>query len=60
MNCCYLGIDIGSVSSNFVAVDQNLQVIKKLYLRTQGQPINVIKKGLSMIKESLQEYKVQG
>ena len=50
MKRCFLGIDIGSVSSNFVAVDESLNVIDKIYLRTQGQPINVIKKGLSLIK----------
>ncbi|HHU43720.1 MAG: acyl-CoA dehydratase activase [Bacillota bacterium] len=60
MKRCFLGIDIGSVSSNFVAVDESLNVIDKIYLRTQGQPINVIKKGLSLIKNSLVDYKVSG
>lgn len=49
----YLGVDIGSVSSNFVLIDQNRQLIKKVYLRTRGNPIQAIKSGFQAIKDSL-------
>lgn len=42
----YLGIDVGSVSVNLVAVDNQGEVMESLYLRTQGQPIIKIQEGL--------------
>ncbi len=45
----YLGIDVGSVSSNFVIVDEDLQVLDAIYLRTQGKPLEIIKTGLMQI-----------
>jgi activator of 2-hydroxyglutaryl-CoA dehydratase len=41
----YLGVDIGSVSSNFVLMTSDRQLRRKLYLRTQGNPIKAIKEG---------------
>ncbi|HEX3011297.1 MAG TPA: acyl-CoA dehydratase activase [Syntrophomonadaceae bacterium] len=41
----YLGVDIGSVSSNFVFLDENRRLVKKVYLRTQGNPVQAIKNG---------------
>jgi predicted CoA-substrate-specific enzyme activase len=43
----YLGIDIGSVSTNLVVIDENNQVITGVYLPTRGQPLEVLKEGLS-------------
>ena len=42
----YLGIDVGSVSTNLVAIDKYENVVEKLYLRTGGQPINALKDGM--------------
>lgn len=50
MNSCYLGIDVGSVSTNFVLLDKDSQVIRKLYMRTQGDPIRILKEGLTEIR----------
>ncbi len=47
----YLGIDIGSVSTNLVAIDQNCQVIHDIYLRTAGRPIEAVQKGLTELNE---------
>lgn len=41
----YLGVDVGSVSTDLVLVDQNKQVVEKLYLRTKGRPIAAIQEG---------------
>ena len=43
---CYLGIDIGSVSVNIVAVDERGEVMSGLYLRSRGRPMQVILEGL--------------
>ena len=47
----YIGIDVGSVSTNLVLVNQNQEVIDKLYLRTRGNPIKVLQDGISMLKD---------
>jgi len=42
----YLGIDVGSVSTNLVMVNTENSVIAYEYLRTRGQPIQVVQEGL--------------
>ncbi|CUH97514.1 hypothetical protein P22_3645 [Propionispora sp. 2/2-37] len=49
----YLGIDVGSVSTNLVVIDEDDNVIERLYLRTSGQPINVLCNGMKIISEKL-------
>jgi predicted CoA-substrate-specific enzyme activase len=43
----YLGIDVGSVSTNVVAIDQYGALIHEIYLRTAGRPIEAVQEGLS-------------
>lgn len=50
-NAHYLGIDVGSVSTNLVVIDENDNVIEKLYLRTSGQPISVLRNGMMTLLE---------
>ncbi len=45
----YLGIDVGSVSTNLVVIDEDDNVIEKLYLRTGGQPINALRSGMKTL-----------
>jgi predicted CoA-substrate-specific enzyme activase len=52
---CYLGVDVGSVSTNFALIDKHGKILKKLYLRTAGRPIETIKSGLKMLKEDLKD-----
>ena len=49
----YLGIDIGSVSTNLVVIDANGNLLKEIYLRTQGRPIEVVDRGLKEIEAEL-------
>ena len=49
----YLGVDIGSVSTNLVLVDDNGDMIKEIYLRTQARPIEVVNNGLHEIRDEL-------
>jgi predicted CoA-substrate-specific enzyme activase len=49
----YLGIDIGSVSTNLVLIDDNGNVIKEIYVMTAGRPIEVVSKGLRQIEQEL-------
>lgn len=48
-NGYYLGVDVGSVSTNLVIIDDEKKIIKKLYLRTGGQPINALISGMKEI-----------
>lgn len=56
----YLGVDIGSVSSNFVVVNKHGFLVEKLYLRTQGNPVRAIQEGFSHIIEGLNGKSVAG
>ena len=46
----YLGIDVGSVSTNVVAITAAGEVLGALYLKTQGQPILAIQQGVKEIR----------
>lgn len=50
---CSLGIDVGSVSTKLVLINESNEVVEKLYLDTAGKPIDVIVKGLQMLKNAL-------
>lgn len=56
----YLGIDVGSVSTNIVVIDENNNLIFKNYLRTQGKPINVLQNGISDLFDSIDEDMING
>ena len=47
----YLGLDIGSVSTNVVAIDEFGSVIHDVYLRTAGRPIEAVQQGLAEVAE---------
>ena len=56
----YLGVDVGSVSTNIVVLDEEGQVVEKLYLRTQGQPIKVVQEGLRNIASRCNSMEIAG
>jgi predicted CoA-substrate-specific enzyme activase len=56
----YLGIDAGSVSTNIVLLDTGGNLIKKLYLRSQGNPVGSIQTGLTQIVRDLKDLEIVG
>lgn len=50
---CYLGVDVGSVSTNLVVMDEDENIVESLYLRTKGQPVKVVQDGLRTLGEKL-------
>lgn len=42
----YLGIDIGSISTNLAVIDENGNLLSKSYLMTAGRPIDAVKQGM--------------
>ncbi|NMC38300.1 MAG: CoA activase, partial [Bacteroidales bacterium] len=51
----YLGIDVGSLSTNVVLIDSNYRVIARRYLPTAGKPLEAIQKGMTEIYDEIGE-----
>ena len=49
----YLGVDVGSISTNLVVMDREHNVLAKRYLMTAGQPIEAVRQGLMEIGEEV-------
>ena len=49
----YIGIDVGSISTNVVAIDKDKKLIEKVYLRTAGRPIEAVRQGVRIIGEKV-------
>jgi predicted CoA-substrate-specific enzyme activase len=49
----YLGIDVGSVSTNLVVIGNAGKVLKEIYLYTDGRPIEIVTRGLKEIESEL-------
>jgi predicted CoA-substrate-specific enzyme activase len=47
----FLGIDIGSVSTNLALLDASGRLLHGIYLRTSGRPIEVVQQGLQEIDQ---------
>ncbi|HEY5192204.1 MAG TPA: acyl-CoA dehydratase activase-related protein, partial [Candidatus Deferrimicrobium sp.] len=47
----FLGIDIGSVSTNFAVTDWDGNLLKEIYVGTQGRPVQVVTDGLQALRE---------
>lgn len=57
----YLGIDVGSVSTNFAVIDKDKRVIDSLYIYTVGDPVLAVKRGLRTIQQRLENpAKIEG
>lgn len=58
---CYLGIDIGSISTKGVVINDDNDIIASLYIWTEGNPIAAVKKLVSSLKEKIPSgYVVRG
>jgi predicted CoA-substrate-specific enzyme activase len=49
----YLGLDIGSLSTNVVLIDDKHRVVARRYLPTAGQPLEAIQKGMTEIYDEV-------
>ncbi|WP_167613553.1 acyl-CoA dehydratase activase [Maribellus sediminis] len=49
----YLGIDVGSLSTNVVIIDKNNNVLSRRYLPTASRPLEAIKRGLAEVGEEI-------
>ena len=61
MKECYLGVDIGSISTKGVIIDENNNIIAYSYIWTEGNPKEAVKKLLNILKKQLpNNYKLKG
>ncbi len=49
----YLGIDVGSVTTKIAALDAGDNLVARIYIPTQGKPIEKVQQGLVSIQEML-------
>jgi predicted CoA-substrate-specific enzyme activase len=50
---CYLGVDVGSTSTNLVLINAENEIISYKYLRTLGNPVEAVRTGLQELQEEL-------
>ena len=53
MKSCYLGVDIGSISTKGVIIDEQHHIITSSYIWTEGNPIGAVKKLIQILKNNL-------
>ncbi|MCX6377342.1 MAG: acyl-CoA dehydratase activase, partial [Armatimonadetes bacterium] len=51
----YLGVDVGSISTNVVVMDGEKRVLAKSYLMTAGRPIEAVRQGLKEVGEEISD-----
>ena len=57
----YLGVDVGSISTNVVLIDEQARVVARRYLRTAGEPLEAVRRALREIgQETEGMVRVQG
>jgi predicted CoA-substrate-specific enzyme activase len=49
----YIGVDIGSISTNVVVIDKDNNVLARRYLMTASRPIEAVKRGLYEVGQEL-------
>ncbi len=60
MKKAYLGVDIGSISTKGVIIDENNKILASEYIETNASPINAVKRLIKILSQKFnqKEYKV--
>jgi len=51
----YLGLDVGSITTKVVVIDEGDRVLSKVYLRNSGRPLEAIQQGMDEVLAQLGE-----
>lgn len=54
----YLGVDIGSISTKGVIIDNNNKILAKDYIWTEGNPINAVKKLINNLEKQIDKNNI--
>lgn len=58
---CYLGVDIGSISTKGVIIDDENNIITSSYIWTEGNPVNAVRTLINNLKKELpKKYEIKG
>lgn len=52
----YMGVDVGSVSTNVVLIDDDGNMLKAIYTRTEGRPIEVVDRCLKEVETEIGKH----
>jgi len=53
----YVGVDVGSISTNVVVITKNRDVLARRYLMTAGKPLEAVRQGLFEVGEEVGKIK---
>jgi len=56
----YIGVDVGSVSINVIAINENNELLFKSYVRNVGQPIDIVKGEFAKLNNELPNMEIGG
>lgn len=59
MKRCFLGVDIGSISTKAVVIDEDNNILYKEYIWTEGNPIDAVKRLLKSIEKDFDKNKYE-
>ena len=61
MKDSYLGVDIGSISTKGVIIDDDNNIISSAYIWTEGNPVKAVRKLIDILKRDLpNSYQIKG
>ncbi|MGI6329512.1 MAG: acyl-CoA dehydratase activase [Bacilli bacterium] len=62
MKSAYLGVDVGSISTKGIVIDENNNILAEDYLWTEGNPVLAVKKVIDNLEKKLKfkPFKVRG
>ncbi len=56
----FVGVDVGSVSTNLVVLEETGTLLFNKYYRNDGQPLKIIQTGLAEIRDSFKDSRIGG
>lgn len=60
MTPVYIGVDVGSVSTNLVAIDDKGEVLQSLYIMTAGKPIEAVRSVVNEARSLFKDKEIMG
>jgi predicted CoA-substrate-specific enzyme activase len=55
----YLGVDVGSISTKGVIINDHNKIMAKVYLWTEGDPIKAVKKVVTLLEEQIKNKRIK-
>jgi predicted CoA-substrate-specific enzyme activase len=51
----YIGVDVGSISTNVAVIDDERNIVESAYIRTEGKPIASVQKSIQIMKNKIKD-----